>query len=30
MNYLRHWAKEIGVSETLEKLFSGKIRPKTT
>lgn len=26
--YLRHWAKEIQVSETMEELLSGKIRPK--
>jgi hypothetical protein len=28
--YLRHWAKELGLTETLEKIFSGQIRPKTT
>jgi len=30
MSYLQHWAKEIGVTETLEQLLAGKIRPKTT
>ncbi|MEO5804372.1 MAG: hypothetical protein ABIR24_12670 [Verrucomicrobiota bacterium] len=30
MSYLRDWAKEIGVTETLEDLLAGKIRPKTT
>lgn len=28
--YLRHWAKEIGVSKPLEDLLTGKIRPKST
>jgi hypothetical protein len=28
--YLRQWAKEIGVTETLEQLLSGQIRPKHT
>jgi len=28
--YMRHWAAEIGVSDTLEKILSGEIRPKTT
>ncbi|MDQ6632383.1 MAG: hypothetical protein M3Y82_11630 [Verrucomicrobiota bacterium] len=30
LNYLHHWAKEMDVSETLEQLLAGKIRPKTT
>ena len=28
--YLRHWAGELGVGETLESLFTGKLRPKHT
>lgn len=28
--YLIQWAREIGVSKTLEQLLTGKIRPKTT
>ena len=30
MSYLRRWAGELNVSETLEQLLAGKIRPKTT
>lgn len=30
LNYLRDWAKEIGVSGKLQEILSGKIRPKTT
>jgi hypothetical protein len=30
VDYLRHWAKTLGVDETLERLLSGEIRPKTT
>jgi hypothetical protein len=29
-DYLRKWAREIGVSATLEDLLGGKIRPKVT
>lgn len=29
-SYLRRWAKEIGVEDTLEKAFDGTIRPKST
>jgi len=28
--YLRHWAKELNVTDTLEDLWSGKIQPKNT
>jgi hypothetical protein len=28
--YLRNWAKELGVTETLDRLLSGQIKPKTT
>jgi hypothetical protein len=28
--YLRHWAAELGVTDTLERVFRGEIRPKTT
>jgi hypothetical protein len=28
--YMRHWAKELGVEDMLERILSGKIRPKTT
>jgi hypothetical protein len=30
VEYLRHWAKELKVTATLEDLFSGKLRPKHT
>jgi hypothetical protein len=28
--YLRRWATELGIQDTLEKLLSGKIQPKQT
>ncbi|MGI8967280.1 MAG: hypothetical protein ACR2H1_14505, partial [Limisphaerales bacterium] len=30
MVYLRRWGNEIDISETLEEILIGKIRPKTT
>ena len=30
LDYLRHWARDLGVSEVLEDLLTGKIKPKTT
>src|SRR5205823_3687034 len=30
LDYLRHWARELRVSEVLEDLLTGKIKPKTT
>lgn len=30
LGYLRQWAGELSVSETLDELLAGKIRPKTT
>lgn len=30
MKYLRHWANELGVSEVLEQILNGTIRPKST
>jgi hypothetical protein len=29
-NYLRRWARELGLDKELERLLSGKIRPKQT
>lgn len=29
-SYLRHWAADLGVQQELERLFTGKIKPKTT
>jgi hypothetical protein len=29
-DYMRHWAKELGVAIDLERLLSGEIRPKQT
>jgi len=29
-NYLQKWAGELGVSENLNRLLAGKIRPKST
>jgi len=28
--YLRHWAQELGITDELEGLLSGEIRPKQT
>ena len=28
--YLRHWAAELGVTETLNRLFEGTLKPKST
>ena len=30
VDYMRGWAEELGLSEDLEKILSGAIRPKTT
>ena len=30
LNYLRRWARELGVIPTLEDVLSGKIKPKET
>jgi hypothetical protein len=30
LTYLRHWANESGVDDTLERILSGEIGPKTT
>ncbi len=30
LDYLRRWANELGVTETLDRMLSGEIRPKTT
>lgn len=30
LNYLRHWAVELGVQDTLQQILDGKLKPKTT
>ena len=30
LDYLRRWARELNVSDTLEDMLAGRVRPKTT
>jgi hypothetical protein len=30
LNYLRHWAVELGVQDALQQILDGKLKPKTT
>ena len=30
LDYLRRWANDLAVTDTLEKTLNGEIRPKTT